>query len=341
MGADPNTDLALIKIDETNLPFMQYGNSNEVNIGEWVLAVGNPFNLTSTVTAGIVSAKGRDINILRNDPYTGISAIESFIQTDAAVNPGNSGGALVNTAGELIGINSAIKSNTGSFAGYSFAIPVNIVKSVVKDLREFGKVQRAFMGINIRNIDEQLAEEIEIEDLDGVYIADVTKNGSAKKAGIKAGDIIKKIGHTTITDVPELQEELSQYRPGDQIIVSLTRDNKHLEIPLTLKNLNGDETIIKKENNYASKALGARLIVANDKTLKKLNLSNGVIVDQLYAGKLKNIGVKKGFIITKVNHTAIKSIKDINSILNKTKGGILLEGVYENGQREFYGFGIK
>lgn len=236
IGTDPDTDLALLKIDKDDLPFIQYGNSNEVHVGEWVLAVGNPFNLTSTVTAGIVSAKGRDINILNNDPYTGLSAIESFIQTDAAVNPGNSGGALVNTSGQLVGINAAIKSNTGSYTGYSFAIPVNIVKKVVTDLKEFGTVQRAFIGVNIREMDKDLAEEIGTTDLNGIYVLGVTENGAAAKSGIKTGDIIKKVGTKEVNDVPELQEQISQFRPGDKVIVIISRDNKEIEIPLVLKN---------------------------------------------------------------------------------------------------------
>ena len=249
IGNDPNTDLALLKIESNDLPYIEYGNSNDLKIGEWVLAVGNPFNLTSTVTAGIVSAKGRDINILKNDPYTGISAIESFIQTDAAVNPGNSGGALVNTNGELIGINTAIQSNTGSYTGYSFAIPVNIVKKVVRDLKEFGTVQRAFIGVSIANIDKKLAKEKDITELTGVYVNGVTKNGSAAKAGIKNGDIIKKIGNKTINDVPDLQEQIGQFRPGDKISISLLRDNEEMDVSLTLKNLNGDEEIINNNEN--------------------------------------------------------------------------------------------
>lgn len=341
IGTDPNTDLALVKIDHDHLPAINYGNSNELNVGEWVLAVGNPFNLTSTVTAGIVSAKGRDINILRNDPNTGVSAIESFIQTDAAVNPGNSGGALVNTSGELIGINSAIKSNTGSFAGYSFAIPVNIVKKVVKDLKEFGKVQRAFIGINIRSLDEQLAEEIGVKDLNGIYVAGTTENGSAEKAGIKAGDIIKKVDHQTVVDVPSLQEELSQYRPGDKVIISLLRDDKYIEIPVTLKNLNGNESIVKKEESAIAEVLGAKLSTANNSILKKLNISGGVLVDKLYNGKLRNAGIKEGFVITSINRNKVQSVKEITTLINKTKGGILIEGFYQNGQREFYGLGIR
>jgi serine protease Do len=340
IGSDPNTDIALLKIESTDLPYIEYGNSNDIKIGEWVLAVGNPFNLNSTVTAGIISAKGRDINILKNDPYTGISAIESFIQTDAAVNPGNSGGALVNTNGELIGINTAIQSNTGSYTGYSFAVPVNIVKKVVRDLKEFGTVQRAFIGVSIANIDEDLAKKIDISDLSGVYVNGVTKNGSAAKAGIKNGDTIKRIGNKQISDVPELQEQIGQFRPGDKISIVLLRDNEELEIDLTLKNFNGDEEIINNSENEIIKKLGVQLVELSQKELKNLNITNGVKVNQLYNGKLRSIGINEGFIITKINHEKVNSIKEISSALSNIKGGVLLEGQYENGKKEYYGFGL-
>jgi len=342
IGTDPSTDLAVLKINEENLPYMQFGNSDQLKVGEWVLAVGNPFNLTSTVTAGIVSAKGRDINILKGDPFSGSTAIESFIQTDAAVNPGNSGGALVNVSGELVGINSAIKSNTGSFAGYSFAIPVNIVKKVVEDLKEFGNVQRGFIGVNIRNLDEDFAKEQGIDDLNGVFIIDVVKNGSADRAGIKQGDIIKKISDKSVNDVPELQEQLGQFRPGDNIIVTILRNKELIKIPVTLKNLEGNETIIKKETVSVLKTLGAKFEEADKEVLKKLRIKNGVEVTELFNGKLKNIGVRQGYIITRVNQKNIKNVDELIEILTQSvNNGVLMEGVYENGQREFYGFGMK
>ena len=340
IGTDANTDLALLKIDQENLPFIHYGNSNSIKVGEWVLAVGNPFNLTSTVTAGIISAKGRDINILRNDPYSGMSAIESFIQTDAAVNPGNSGGALVSSTGELIGINSAIKSNTGSYTGYSFAIPVNIVKKVVKDLKEFGTVQRAFIGVSIRNLDENLADEIGIDDMNGVYINGTTENGSAAKAGIKPGDIIKKIGNKSIKNVAELQEQISQFRPGDKVIVSVSRDDEELELPVILKNLDGNERIVSNTSNKILKELGAKFAEASNKELNYLKLSGGIKVKELYNGKLRSVGIRKGFIITKINHKNISTVDEFITSIEKIKGGILIEGMYENGRREFYGFGV-
>jgi len=341
IGIDPATDLALLKIDADKLPFIVYGNSNDIKVGEWVLAVGNPYNLTSTVTAGIVSAKGRDINILRNDPYSGLSAVESFIQTDAAVNPGNSGGALVNTSGELIGINSAIQSNTGSFTGYSFAIPVDIVKKVVTDLKEFGNVQRAFLGVNISNIDESIAKELEINNLNGVYVGGLTAESAAQKAGIKEKDIIRKIGNKVINNVPELQEEMSQFRPGDEIIITVSRDEKEIKIPVILKNYNGGEDIISSKTENIFRELGAKFSEVSKKELKNLKIDNGVKVEQLYNGKLRSIGMREGFIITEINNQKITSTQQLIASIEKSKGGVLVEGIYENGRREFYGFGLR
>ena len=340
IGTDPNTDLALLKIDKDNLPYINYGNSNQLNIGEWVLAVGNPFNLTSTVTAGIVSAKGRDINILKNDPYSGMSSIESFIQTDAAVNPGNSGGALVSSTGELVGINTAIKSNTGSYTGYSFAIPVNIVKKVVRDLKDFGTVQRAFIGVSIRNLDDDLAKEIGTESLNGVYINGTTENGSAAKAGIKSGDIIKKIGGKSIKNVAELQEQISQFRPGDEVSVVIDRDNKHINLPVVLKNLDGNEKIVSNASNKILKRLGVKVKGATAEELKALKIESGIKIEEVYNGKLRNVGIRAGFIITKINHQKIKTVNELITTMEQVKGGILIEGIYENGRKEFYGFGI-
>lgn len=229
VGTDPSTDLALIRIDEKNLPFLAYGNSDDVKIGEWVLAVGNPFNLTSTVTAGIVSAKARDINILGSK-----GAVESFIQTDAAINPGNSGGALVNTRGELIGINAAIASGTGYYTGYSFAIPVNIVKKVVDDFTRYGKIQRAYLGVYYREIDDQFAKDKGLNSLSGVYIDDVVAGGAAEKAGIRKGDIITNIQNKPVNGKSELMEVVSQLSPGDVITVAIVRDGKEISMPVKL-----------------------------------------------------------------------------------------------------------
>ncbi|HRN41505.1 MAG TPA: Do family serine endopeptidase [Vicingus sp.] len=340
IGTDPSTDLALLKIDANGLPSVSFGNSNELNVGQWVLAVGNPFNLTSTVTAGIISAKARNINILSGNNSNGLPPIESFIQTDAAVNPGNSGGALVNANGELIGINTAIQSNTGSYTGYSFAIPSNIVQKVVNDLKEYGTVQRAFIGVSIQNIDENVAKELNLKDLTGVYVNSVTKNGSAAKSGIKSGDIIKKVGNKTVADVPELQEQISQFRPGDKVNITIYRDEKEMEIPVTLKNLNGEEDLISYEENKIHRLLGARLGDLDSKTKKELNIENGIKVEEVFAGKMRSVGIREGFIITKINQTPVKNVKEFTNTLSSLKGGVLIEGFYENGKREFYGFGV-
>ncbi len=340
IGTDPSTDLAVLKIKEDGLPKIEFGNSDELHIGEWVLAVGNPFNLTSTVTAGIVSAKGRDINILNNDPYTGLSSIESFIQTDAAVNPGNSGGALVNTRGELIGINAAIKSNTGSFAGYSFAIPSNIAKKVVDDLVEFGTVQRAFIGINIRNIDEDLAKDLEINDLNGVYVSGLSEGGSAKIAGIKEGDIVKKVEGVVVRNVNELQAKVGEYRPGDKITVSLIRKGELMEKEVELRNLEGNTSIIKNSDSDILKKLGVRFADLTEEEKKKLDLSGGARVVEIFPGKIMNTGMGEGFIITKIDKSTVGNKTELLELLKSKKGGILIQGIYENGREAYYGIGL-
>lgn len=340
IGLDENTDLAVLKIKENSLPYITYGNSDEVRVGEWVLAVGNPFNLTSTVTAGIVSAKGRDINILGRDPQTNLTSLESFIQTDAAVNPGNSGGALVNTKGELIGINSAIKSNTGSYTGYSFAIPVNIVKKVVEDIIEFGSVQRAFIGINIRDIDETLAEENQLNSLKGAFVAGLSENGAAEKAGIKKGDVVKAINGFSIDNVTQLQEKIGQFRPGDEVAVTLLRNGNLIYKNVELKNINGEATIVKPDSRELYNSLGARLGNLSPEEMEKLQIDHGVKIEQLLPGKLSSTGMKEGFIILKVDNMEIKNIKDLSKVLQNKKGGVLIEGVYPNGTTAYYGFGL-
>ncbi|HEY4799789.1 MAG TPA: trypsin-like peptidase domain-containing protein, partial [Bacteroidia bacterium] len=273
IGKDPSTDIALLKIDAHDLPYILYGNSDNVKVGEWVLAVGNPFNLTSTVTAGIVSAKARNINILEGDPDHNNFPVESYIQTDAAVNPGNSGGALVNTQGQLIGINSAIASNTGSYTGYSFAVPVNLAKKVVNDLIEFGKVQRAFLGVSIRDIDSKLIEEKKLSSTKGVYITGVSKDGAANTAGIQEGDQILKIGDVIVENVSELQEQISHYRPGDKIAVTISRAGVENDIPVVLKSRSGETMISKSAKNEVMTILGATFEPISESEKKKLGLS--------------------------------------------------------------------
>lgn len=245
IGTDPSTDIALLKIDTEGLPFLTYGNSDELKLGEWVLAVGNPFNLTSTVTAGIVSARARNIGI-----NTDQMAIESFIQTDAAVNPGNSGGALVNQSGKLVGINSAIASRTGSYAGYSFAVPVSIVKKVVDDLKEFGEVQRALLGVNIQDVNQEIAEDLNLSTVNGVYVAGVTENGAARDAGIREEDVIISVQGDQVRTSAELQEKISQFRPGDDVKVGVLRDGERKQFTVTLRNKHGDTQIVRDRSSY-------------------------------------------------------------------------------------------
>ncbi|MFN5324835.1 MAG: Do family serine endopeptidase [Bacteroidota bacterium] len=333
IGTDPSTDLALLKIEDKGLPYLPYGNSDNVKVGEWVLAVGNPFNLTSTVTAGIVSAKARNISILPDQQFP----IESFIQTDAAVNPGNSGGALVDTQGSLIGINTAIASSTGSYSGYSFAIPVNIVRKVVSDLIEFGNVQRAFIGVSIRDIDSKLADEKGIKKLNGVYVAGLTEGGAAESAGIEEGDIITKVGGVDVNTSPELQEQVSKYRPGDKIEVTLNRNNSLKTVVVTLRNKDGEIKVVKNET---VSHLGAEFATVSKEESAKLGIRSGVKITKLDAGKLRNAGIREGFIIQSIDNRPVSTPNDITSVLNNKKGGVLIEGLYPNGTRAYYGFGL-
>ena len=323
--------------NKKGLPFLLYGNSDLVKIGEWVLAVGNPFNLNSTVTAGIISAKGRN-NILDNNKRP----IESFIQTDAAVNPGNSGGALVNTNGELIGINTAIASNNGTYQGYSFAVPVNIVKKVISDLIEFGSVQRAFIGISIKDIDSKFASDKNINQLNGVYVNGINNGGSAEDAGIKEGDIITKIQDVNVGSVSELQEQISRYRPGDKIIIALLRNNKPIEITLTLKNLNNTTSLIKKTESLtlSMPSVGAEFTQMKPEDLAKFGFENGIMITKLYSGKLSLVGIKEGFIITSIDKKKILVIEELKRIFDDKKGLILIEGFYTNGVKATYSFNL-
>jgi len=340
IGKDPTTDLALLKINEKGLPFISYGNSDDVKIGEWVLAVGNPFNLTSTVTAGIISAKGRNINAIEANQDKGNYSIESFIQTDAAVNPGNSGGALVNTEGQLIGINTAIASNTGSYTGYSFAIPVNIVRKVMNDIHDFGNVQRAFLGISIRDIDAKMQEEKNLKMSQGVYIAGLTDGGAAESAGLREGDIITKINGNNIKSTPELQEQISSYRPGEKVAVTINRDGEEKNLEMTLRNKNGETGIIKLASEKSLSMLGASFESVSANDLKKLKIDSGIKVIKLNNGKLASSGIREGFIITSIDKKPVTSVNDLASYIENKSGGVLLEGVYPNGVKGYYGFGL-
>lgn len=333
IGTDPSTDIALLKVEAKDLPFLTYGDSNTLKLGEWVLAVGNPFNLTSTVTAGIVSAVGRNLRI-NEDQHS----IESFIQTDAVVNRGNSGGALVNQHGNLVGINSAIYSQTGSYSGYSFAVPVSIVQKVVKDLKEFGTVQRALLGVRISDVNAETAGKMKLERVEGVYVAEATNNGAAKEAGIKEGDIIVNVDGKSVRTSAELQETVSQYRPGDKVTVVVIRDKEKKQFKVTLRNTQGDTEIVR--DNYMT-VLGAQLETVPDKDKEKLEINYGLKITSLASGKLKNAGMKEGFIITTVNKNPIYEVNDFKREINNARGGILVEGIYPNGEQAYYVFGVE
>jgi Do/DeqQ family serine protease len=339
IGTDPSTDIALLKVNGEGLPVIPYGNSDELRLGEWVLAVGNPFNLTSTVTAGIVSAKGRNLGLLR-DPNSSVAPLESFIQTDAAVNRGNSGGALVNAQGKLVGINTAIKSETGSYAGYSFAVPVNLVSKVVDDLLEFGAVQRAFIGVSIRDISDELAEENGLSTLSGVYVAGLMEDGAAEEAGIKSGDVIVRVGNVAVSDVPELQEQIGRFRPGNEVMVTVVRDGEEIEIPVVLTNRYGNTNIIEKKQVRLSVDLGATFKELGKGELKKLGIENGIQISELKGGKLRSSGIREGFIVTHVDKKPVGKFEDFIETLKDSEGGVLIEGIYPNGIKGYYGLGL-
>lgn len=341
VGRDPSTDIAVIKIEEKNLPAINWGNSEEVHVGQWVLAVGNPFELTSTVTAGIVSAKARNINLIGNrNTNEEVFPVESFIQTDAAVNPGNSGGALVNTKGELIGINTAIASRTGVFTGYSFAVPTTIAKKVSTDLIEFGKVQRAFIGVKISEVTEDIAQSAGLNEVAGIYVNAIT-NGDSE---MKEGDVILKVGGREVKNVPQLQEQVAKYRPGDKVKVGVWRDKKWLEVEVALKNRSGraelNDFAADAEANFSS--LGAEFVQPTAEEMQKLRIKGGAKIKTLNQGKLRSAGIQQGFIVTKIDDTMVDGPNTLKEALSsKAKGeGILIEGVYPNGTRAYYGFGL-
>lgn len=336
VGTDPSTDIALIKIETSGLPFLSFGNSDNLQVGEWVLAVGNPFNLTSTVTAGIVSAKGRNINILG-----GGSSIEAFIQTDAAVNPGNSGGALVTVSGELIGINTAIATNTGSYQGYSFAVPANIASKVVEDLKAYGTVQRGYLGVQIQDVDATLATKEGLSVTAGAFVADYLPNSAAEAAGIKKGDVIVQVDEVVVNATPQLMEAVSRKRPGEAVEVLVDRKGKREKMKVVLRNASGNTEIVKAtKKDEITTVLGAKFESASAEELKSLKITGGVKVLELGRGKLRDTGVREGFIITKVDKTAVETPKELINALQKASGGVLLEGYYPNGSKAYYGFGM-
>jgi len=334
MGTDPTTDLALLKVEAEGLSSLKFGDSDELQLGEWVLAIGNPYNLTSTVTAGIVSAKARNINIMRSQEFS----IESFIQTDAAVNPGNSGGALINTRGELVGINAAIASRTGAFTGYSFAIPVSIVEKVVEDLIEYGAVQRAILGVNIADVTAELAQNKNIEKIEGVYVLGVRAEGAARQAGIRENDIIISIDDTRVNSSAELQELVSKYRPGQEVKVIVKRDGKLKQFDLVLRNLEGSTEVVKK--NDVMEILGASFEPLSEREKQSLGIESGIRVKSVKEGKFMKVGIEEGFILTTVNKKPVRSVKDIASILKESEGGVIIEGMDRKGSPAYYAFGM-
>ncbi len=339
VGADPTSDIALLKVDAMELPYIRYGNSDDLKVGEWVLAVGNPFNLTSTVTAGIVSAKARSINIIANGRQP--LGIESFIQTDAAVNPGNSGGALVNQRGELVGINTAIASRTGSFSGYSFAVPVGIAKKVVSDLMEFGEVQRGLLGVNIAEVTEVLAKElgVKLDRLEGVFVVNVTPNGGAMEAGVQSNDIIVSVDGELVNSVPELQEKISRHRPGDKVNLMIKRGGKTKPFTIILRNVRGTTSIISTGDFEGT--LGATLEPVSQSEKQRLRIRYGIKVSKVGTGKLQAAGVKDGFVITKANRVSIDSVDDFKEVVGRVEEGLFLTGIYPNGRVVYYAVNLQ
>ncbi len=325
IGSDPTTDVALLKIKASDLPYLKFGSSDNLRLGEWVLAIGSPFDLQSTITAGIVSAKARNLGAIPNE-----YRIESFIQTDAAVNPGNSGGALVNTAGELVGINTLIQSQTGSYIGYSFAVPSSIVKKVVVDLKEYGVVQRAMLGVQYSEIDsnfiEQRGEELGIKEVGGAYIQSVSEGGAAKAAGIKEGDIFVSIDGTAIDSSAKLSEIIGRHRPNDKVKVEVKRDGKLKQFEVTLRNKAGKTGVVSKDDVDAIGALGGQFAEASAKLCKQLRIDGGVrVVSISDGGFLAKARVRVGFIITHVNEQQVTSVGDLERISDKITS---VDGIY-------------
>lgn len=353
IGRDADFDLALLKVNASKLPFVKFGDSDQVRIGEWVLAVGYPLSLQSTVTAGIVSAKGRQIGILgeqgQGSPYgygqpqepIVRTAVESFIQTDAVINKGNSGGALVNTRGELIGINAAIASPTGVYAGYGFAIPVNLVKKIVNDFKEYGAVQRGYVGVNFREVDEAIREEYKIDDIHGLFVFDVVKDGAAAAAGIKKGDIITKVEGQTIYSSSDLQERVARLNPGDKLKLTYKRDGKERDVTVTLKAREAKKSSVDEEVSASAteifNKLGASFTPASDAQKKKFGVNSGVVITQVHRGGMfEYFGVEKGLVVTHVNGKPVNNVDEVESALGSTRRNIVrITGVSEAGTVEF------
>ncbi len=335
IGTDPATDVAIIKVDAKDLPIIPLGDSDNLRLGEWVLAIGSPLGaqLRGTITAGIVSAKGRSM-----PDYSGEFKIESFIQTDAAVNPGNSGGALVNKKGELVGINTAIVSQTGSYSGYSFAVPVNIVRRVVEDLIDYGSVKRAVLGITMLSVDKKIADEMKLSSVSGVYINEVLKGSAAEKAGLQKEDIIVAIDGQRITDASSVQAKVSGYRPGDKADIAYIRNGKTQYTTVEFQAASDTQNGVTDEEG-ATAFYGARLKAASPETLQALNLRSGVEIVSLGSGKMQEAGARKGGIILYVNDEAVSKPEEVVAIARKASRAIYVEGVDKNGRSFYFGFG--
>jgi len=337
IGTDPSTDLALLKVEGSELPALTFGNSDSLQIGEWVLAVGNPFNLSSTVTAGIVSAKGRSIDILE-----GQDRIESFIQTDAAVNPGNSGGALVNARGELIGINTAIITRSGRYEGYSFAVPANLASKVVKDLRDYGMVQRGLMGVYIEEVDSRRARELGLEEVAGIYITRVTRGGGADDAGLKKGDVIVSINGVHTKTLPEMQEQVGRYRPGNAIVVEYIRRGETEKTSIVLRNKSNTTALVSAEHRDYLEVIGFELRDMTDAEIKQYEYE-GVRVIQIFPETpVQRTNMDAGFIITGINEQPVTNVDQLVASLKAANGKVLMEGYYSHEKEKyFYTFSLE
>ncbi|MCP1385945.1 trypsin-like peptidase domain-containing protein [Runella salmonicolor] len=356
IGTDPSTDIAVIQIPAKDLPALTFGNSDAIKVGEWVVAVGNPFNLESTVTAGIVSAKGRGIGILaekfqqqsraRGSQFKGDTPLESFIQTDAVVNPGNSGGALVNLKGELVGINTAIASPTGSYAGYAFAVPSSLVKKVSSDIIKYGGVQRGYIGIIPEELDSKKAEQYDVKVATGIYVQGFGEgNSAAKDAGLKVGDVITKVDGVEVDSDPKFRELVARKRPGESVVLTVNRGGSVKDYSVMLRNREGGREIIKTdEADVALSSLGAQFSDLNPREVQRLqraNIGGGVKVTAMEAGKLARVGVEEGFVITKVNDKAVRSVKELKAALAEKKGArVQMEGLYLDYPEDVYSFGF-
>lgn len=333
IGADPATDVALIKVDAQGLPTIPFGDSDRLRLGEWVLAIGSPYNLRSTVTAGIVSAKGRSIPDNSRE-----FKIESFIQTDAAVNPGNSGGALVDKAGNLVGINTAIVSQTGAYAGYSFAVPVNIVKKIVSDLIDFGSVRRAVLGVTMSPVTQEIADKMKLSSLNGVYIVEVSPGSAAEKAGVRKEDILIAIDSVKITNASSVQEMVNSFSPGDKAVLTVIRDGREKDLEVKFQGTAEENGTVTEDGSVAF--YGSRIDEVSRETKERLGIKSGVEIVSVGPGKIMDAGVTEGFVILYVNDEPVSKPQDVINIIKKSKRAVFIEGLTSYGKVSYFGFGI-